>query len=111
MSISRSFSRDTAKRRSQRLRLVMRVAISPADPNADPLGFDATATNLNRNGATVSANRKIPLSSLITVTNNQGASMIARVVSDLGPKRALRHYGIEFVDQSAGSHFWGVHFP
>jgi hypothetical protein len=89
----------------------MRVAISPADPSADPLGFDAMATNLNRNGAMVAADRKIALSSLIRVTNNQGASMVARVVSDLGQKKSVRHYGIEFVDQSAGSRFWGVHFP
>jgi len=111
MSITRSFSRDTAKRRSQRLRLTMRVAVSPADPNADPLGFHATATNLNRNGAMLAADRKIAVSSLIRVTNSQGASMVARVVSDLGQKKAGRQYGIEFVDQTAGSHFWGVYFP
>ena len=111
MSISTSFSRDAGKRRSRRLRLMIRVAISPADPLADPQGFEATATNLNRNGATVAADRKIPVSSLITVTNGHGASMIARVVSELGQRKSLRQYGIEFVDKSAGSHFWGVHFP
>jgi hypothetical protein len=32
-------------------------------------------------------------------------------VSELGQRKSLRQYGIEFVDNSAGSHFWGVHFP
>jgi hypothetical protein len=111
MSISTSFSREAAKRRSRRLRLMMRVAIAPADPTADPHGFEATVTNLNRNGATLAADRKIAVASLIAVTNSQGESMVARVVSELGQRKSLRQYGIEFVDNSAGSHFWGVHFP
>jgi hypothetical protein len=111
MSIATSFSRDSAKRRSRRLRLTMRVGIAPADPTADPQGFHATATNLNRNGALVMADRKMTVSSLITVTNSRGASMLARIVSELGQKKSQRQYGIEFVDQTAGSHFWGVYFP
>ena len=98
------------KRRSRRIKVPMNVRIAPADPTADPAGFRAIATNLNRFGALVSSEQEFKVGSHVFLTNPKREQALAIVVGESRPLRQQRQYGIEFTDGSAGATFWGITF-
>ncbi len=107
-----SFVREQilGKRRSQRVKVPMQIAVAPADPAADPKPFRATATNLNRYGALVRSDREFKVGSHVLLTNPRRERALARIVGEAQRKTDLREYGIEFVDSSIGATFWGLTF-
>jgi hypothetical protein len=88
----------------------MQLRIAPADPAADPYPYNATATNLNRYGALLSSSRELKLTSHVLLTNPHGQRALARVIAEIRRQNATRHYGVEFLDDSAGATFWGITF-
>jgi len=72
----------------------------------------AKATNLNRHGASVQLSRDLPVGSVVTLKNQRGAQVSARIVSVIAAKQGVSTYGIEFVNKDDDSRqFWGISFP
>lgn len=69
-----------------------------------------TATNLNRNGATVHLHRDLPVASVVVVKNSRGTRTGARIVVQTRV-RDIYAYGLEFLEPDQAKNFWGIRFP
>jgi hypothetical protein len=100
------------KRRSSRIAVNTSIALSGHDRHKCAFTMPATATNLNRHGASIYLPRDLSVGSTITVRNARGAQVAARVVSQLTVSQGISAYAIEFVEQNdAVNNFWGITFP
>ena len=107
--VSRS---QTAKRRSSRIAINIRIGLSGEDRQKRSFTIPARATNLNRNGAAIQLNRELLVGSIVVVRNQPGAQISARVVAELPRLQGVPTYGIEFVEQDEmAKNFWGISFP
>lgn len=103
---------QVSKRRSNRMALNASVGLSGEDRLKCSFTMPAKATNLNRHGASVHLNRDLVVGSVVTVKNQRGTQVSARVVAQLAALQGSSIYGIEFVEPSESTKdFWGIHFP
>jgi hypothetical protein len=103
---------SVSKRRSNRMALNAVVGLSGEDRQKAAFNVTAKATNLNRHGAAVHLDRQLPIGSVLTVKNQRGTQVSARVVAHLAAMKGSSTYGIEFVEQDeSGKDFWGISFP
>jgi len=103
---------QVSKRRSNRMALSARVGLSGEDRQKCTFTMPAKATNLNRHGAAVQLTRDLQVGSVVTVRNQFGTQISARVVSQLPSARGVPTYAIEFVEtDDSASNFWGISFP
>jgi hypothetical protein len=101
-----------SKRRSNRMALTAVVGLSGEDRQKATFNVTAKATNLNRHGAAVQLGRQLPIGCVLTVKNQRGTQVSARVVAHLAAAQGVSTYGIEFVEQDdGGKDFWGISFP
>ena len=98
-------------RRSSRMALTASVRLSGEDRFKCSFTAPAKATNLNKHGAAVHLYRELLVGSTITLSNQRGAQVSARVVSHISAVEGVRTYGIEFIDDERSKHFWGISFP
>ena len=88
------------------------VGISGEDRQKSTFTVPVRATNLNRHGAAVQLDRELPIGSMVSVKNQRGTELSARVVTLIKAVEGMRTYGIEFVDQDErATKFWGITFP
>ena len=101
-----------AKRRSNRMALHASVGLSGEDRQKCSFTMPAKATKLNKHGAAVQLGRELLVGSVVSVNNNRGTKLSARVVAQLAALEGVSTYAIEFVEQDerAGT-FWGIIFP
>jgi len=100
------------KRRSSRMALNASVGLSGEDRLKVTFTMPAKATNLNRHGAAVQLSRDLPVGTIVTMKNQRGAEVSARIVSVIAAVQGISTYGIEFVDHDDKAHqFWGISFP
>jgi hypothetical protein len=90
--------------------LIVLVEISGKDVARSSFSVNTTATNLNRNGATLHLNRDLSLDSVLVIKNSRGARTSARVVSQTTAADAYA-YGLEFLEAENAKNFWGINFP
>ena len=101
-----------SKRRSNRMALHAAVGISGEDRRKATFTITAKATNLNRHGAAVQLNRELMVGAVVTVKNQRGEQVSARIVAQLMALQGVSTYAIEFVDQDdTAKNFWGISFP
>ena len=101
-----------SKRRSNRMALHAAVGVSGEDRQKAAFTITAKATNLNRHGAAVQLNRELMVGAVVTVKNQRGAQVSARIVAQLMALQGVSTYAIEFVDQDdSAKNFWGISFP
>jgi hypothetical protein len=101
-----------SKRRSNRMALSASVGLSGEDRQKATFTITARATNLNRHGAAVALDRQLQVGTVLTVKNQRGDEVPARVVAQLAALQGVLTYGIEFVEQDeAAKNFWGISFP
>ena len=103
--------RPSFRRRSQRIPLAMPVQASGRDADGESFSVSTTATNLNRNGATIHVNRDLGMDSIIVLENSRGGRTSARVVARVNMVQDLCSYGVEFIGEDGGKDFWGISFP
>jgi hypothetical protein len=112
MNIAAATRNGSSKRRSTRMSLHAAVGLTGQDRHKAHFTMPARASNLNRHGAAIHVNREIPVGTTVTVKNQRGTQVSARVVSHLKEVEGVRTYGIEFVDQDEkATGFWGITFP
>lgn len=88
------------------------IGLSGEDTQTGPFSVNAKAVSLNMHGAAVQINRDLPIGSTITVRNQRGARISARVVNQVRAIGGLRTFGIEFLDpDDRAKQFWGICFP
>ena len=103
---------QTNKRRSARMALNARVALTGEDRQKNAFNLPARATNLNLHGAAVALHRELMVGSKVEVRNQRGAQIAARVVAQLAGLQGVPTYAIEFVDKNdKAKYFWGITFP
>src|SRR5215472_3033663 len=103
---------QASKRRSSRMSLNAAVGMSGEDKLKVSFIVPAKATNLNRHGAAVQLSRDLPVGTVVTLKNQRGTQVSARIVSVIAAVQGISTYGIEFVDQDDNSRqFWGITFP
>jgi hypothetical protein len=103
---------QASKRRSTRMALNASVGMTGEDKLKVSFTMPAKATNLNRHGASVQLSRDLPVGSVVTLKNQRGAQVSARIVSVIAAKQGVSTYGIEFVNKDDDSRqFWGISFP
>jgi hypothetical protein len=101
-----------AKRRSNRMALHASVGLSGEDRQKCSFTMPAKATKLNKHGAAVQLSRDLLVGSVVSVNNQQGTKLSARVVAQLGAPEGLSAYAIEFVERDERAEtFWGIIFP
>ena len=94
------------------MQLSAAVGLSGEDRQKATFKATAKATNLNRHGAAVQLNRELKIGTVLTVKNQRGTEVAARVVAQLAALQGITTYGIEFVDQDdTAKNFWGISFP
>ena len=88
------------------------VGVSGEDRQKTTFTMTAKATNLNRHGAAVQLNREMVVGSVVTVKNQRGTQISARIVAQLMALQGMATYAIEFVEQDDNAkNFWGISFP
>lgn len=88
------------------------IGLSGEDRLKVSFTMPAKATNLNRHGAAVHLSRDLPVGSVVTLKNQRGAQITARIVSQIAAIQGISTYGVEFVDKDDNSRqFWGITFP
>src|SRR5215475_13961107 len=103
---------QASKRRSSRMALNASVGMSGEDRLKVTFTMPAKATNLNRHGAAVQLSRDLPVGTVVTLKNQRGTQVSARIVSVIAAVQGVSTYGVEFVDQDDNSRqFWGITFP
>lgn len=101
-----------AKRRSNRMALHASVGLSGEDRQKCSFTMPAKATKLNKHGAAVRLSRELLVGSVVSVNNQQGTKLAARVVAQLAAAEGVSTYAIEFVEQDERAEtFWGIMFP
>ena len=113
MSGSRAveYPRLSSRRRTRRIALTVPVEVSGKDVDRTSFSTAATATNLNRNGATLHLSRDLSVDSVLVIQNARGARTSARVVAQTRATEGLYVYGVEFLDADNARDFWGINFP
>ena len=105
-------SRSQAKRRSSRMFLNASVGLSGEDRLRCSFTMPATATHLNKHGASVHVSRDLVVGSVILLRNKRGTQISARIVAQLSATQSISTYGIEFTEQDdRANKFWGITFP
>jgi hypothetical protein len=100
------------KRRSNRMALHSPVGLSGQDRQKSSFTMTARATNLNRHGAAVQLQRELVVGSVVSVRNNRGTEVSARIVAQVAAREGVPTYAIEFVEQDyTAESFWGITFP
>ena len=103
---------QASKRRSNRMSLNASVGLSGEDKLKVSFTMPAKATNLNRHGGVVQLSRDLPVGAIVTLKNQRGSEVSARIVSVIAAVQGLSTYGVEFVDKDENSkQFWGISFP
>lgn len=103
---------QASKRRSSRMALNASVGMTGEDKLKVSFTMPAKATNLNRHGAAVQLSRDLPVGTVVTLKNQRGTQVSARIVSVIAAKQGVSTYGVEFVDKDDNStQFWGISFP
>jgi len=103
---------QASKRRSTRMSLNAAVGLTGEDKLKVNFTMAAKATNLNRHGAAVQLSRDLPVGSVITLKNQRGAQVSAKIVSVISAVQGVSTYGVEFVDKDENAkQFWGISFP
>ncbi|HTS07499.1 MAG TPA: PilZ domain-containing protein [Candidatus Eisenbacteria bacterium] len=103
---------QASKRRSSRMALNASVGMTGEDKLKVNFTMPAKATSLNRHGAAVQLSRDLPVGSVVTLKNQRGAEVSARIVSVIAAKQGISTYGVEFVEKDEKStQFWGISFP
>ena len=88
------------------------VGLSGEDKLKVSFTMPAKATNLNRHGGVVQLSRDLPVGAIVTLKNQRGSEVSARIVSVIAAVQGLSTYGVEFVDKDENSkQFWGISFP
>jgi len=100
-----------SRRRSNRMGLNASVGLSGEDRLKVSFTMPAKATNLNKHGAAVQLARDLVIGSVVTIKNQRGAQVSARVVAQLAAMQGISTYGLEFVDDEKSQNFWGITFP
>jgi hypothetical protein len=101
-----------AKRRSNRMTLHASVGLSGEDRQKCAFTMSAKATKLNKHGAAVQLGRELLVGSVVTVKNQRGTQLSARVVAQFAILQGVSTYGIEFVEHDERAEtFWGITFP
>jgi hypothetical protein len=100
-----------SRRRTRRLALTVPVEVSGKDVGNTAFTIAATATNLNRHGATLQIDRDLAVGSIVVMQNNRRARVSARVVAQISTKARCSAYGVEFIDADNVMDFWGITFP
>jgi hypothetical protein len=101
-----------ARRRSNRIALNTALELSGEDRQKCSFTIPATASNLNKHGATVQLNRELLVGSTVLVQNKRGTQVCARVAAQLSPLQGVPTYGIEFIEaDDRAKNFWGITFP
>ena len=101
-----------ARRRTRRMALSAPVGLSGEDKKKCSFTVPASATNLNRHGATVQLNRELLVGSVIFVRNKRGIQVSARVIAQLatvGGSSHLRHRVCR--NRRSRQKFLGNHLP
>jgi len=112
MTIAASSRTSALKRRSTRITLNSKVAVSGEDRSKCSFTIGAKATNLNKHGGAIQMTRELLVGTKVLVRNKRGMQISARVVSQINAEEGLLRYGIEFVEEDARSAtFWGITFP
>jgi hypothetical protein len=112
MTIAASSRTSALKRRSTRITLNSKVAVSGEDRSKCSFTIGAKATNLNKHGGAIQITRELLVGTKVLVRNKRGMQISARVVSQINAEEGLLRYGIEFVEEDARSAtFWGITFP
>ena len=65
------------------------VSVSGDDRQKAPFSLPAKATNLNRHGGAVQLNRDLLVGSVVTVKNQRGTQVSARIVAQLAAAGTL----------------------
>ncbi len=99
------------KRRSSRIGLKARVALSGQDRQKCTFTMSAMATGLNRYGAAVQVNRELLVGSTIVLRNSRHTQASARVVKQVNAVQGVFTYGVEFKEEDTVKDFWGITFP
>lgn len=103
---------QASKRRSSRMALNASVGMTGEDKLKVNFTMPAKATSLNRHGAAVQLSRDLPVGSIVTLKNQRGTQVPARIVSVIAAKQGVSTYGVEFVEKDEKStQFWGITFP
>jgi len=101
-----------AKRRSNRMALLASVGLSGEDRQKCSFTMPAKATKLNKHGAAIQLSRELLVGSVVSVSNQRGTELSARVVAQLAALQGVPTYAIEFVEQDERAEtFWGITFP
>jgi len=101
-----------AKRRSNRMALLASVGLSGEDRQKCSFTMPAKATKLNKHGAAIQLSRELLVGSVVSVSNQRGTELSARVVAQLAALQGVSTYAIEFVEQGERAEtFWGIMFP
>ena len=109
---ARVYRSKLGKRRSARMALNAPVGLSGEDRQKTAFTMPARASNLNRHGASVQLNRDLLVGSTVTVKNQRGTTVPARVVAQIAAVQGVSTYAIEFVEQEDSARdFWGITFP
>lgn len=88
------------------------VGLSGEDRLKVSFTMPAKATNLNRHGASVQLSRDLSVGTMVTLKNQRGTEVPARIVSVIAVVQGLSTYGVEFIDKDENStQFWGISFP
>ena len=112
ISTANASRNQNGKRRSTRMSLNANVGLTGQDRQKLTFTMPARATNLNKHGAAVQLHRELQIGSTITVRNQRGALVSARVVAQLATLQGVPTYAIEFVEQNDKvKGFWGITFP
>ena len=107
-----AMSRQASKRRSSRMALNASVGMSGQDRLKVSFTMSAKATNHNRHGAAVQLSRDLPVGTVVTLKNQHGAEVSARIVSVIAAVQGTSTYGVEFVEHDdKAQQFWGISFP
>jgi hypothetical protein len=100
------------KRRSTRMALNASIGLTGEDRQKATFNVTVKATNLNKHGAAVQLNRELQVGSVLTVKNQRGTQLSARVVAQISALQGQSIYAIEFVEQDENAKsFWGITFP
>jgi hypothetical protein len=103
--------RANARRRTRRMALTVPVELSGKDVENSSFSVATTATNLNRNGATLHLTRDLPVDSVILIKNIRGVRTSTRVASETPIPGNQFAYGVEFLETDSPQDFWGINFP
>jgi len=92
--------------------LLASVGLSGEDRQKCSFTMPAKATKLNKHGAAIQLSRELLVGSVVSVSNQRGTELSARVVAQLAALQGVSTYAIEFVEQGERAEtFWGIMFP